>query len=401
MAREGRSIGERPIAVFVSSVHDYRMARRGSIQALADAVSRQGYDTRFISLRFSPLSLRKNDPRAFLWPRANRWEQQGDIGCYIWRTPFHPFASRRNWLSAAMAPAHDLYGAWPNGDIDEVIGHAALIIVESGLGAAFLTRFRRKNSAAKIIYLAADVLDVIGAHPKIQQRLEEAVPDIDHICLRARAMAPGFYWARDKTFTLPPGIHPPDFETIGPSPYGPGCHAVSVGAMLFDVGFVRAAAEAAPDINFHIIGCGQSFTAPDNVRLYDEMPFRETLPYLRHADIGLAPYRDAGSASYLAESSLKLAQYDYLGLPAVCPDFAVGAHPRRFGYRVGDSAAIKSALDAALRDPGPHPAPRARAWDDVALRLIAPQSYSDTKIDPADFDLPAQHSPQRSFKITA
>jgi 2-beta-glucuronyltransferase len=62
-----------------------------------------------------------------------------------------------------------------------------------------------------------------------------------------------------------------------------------------------------------LIGTGREFPAPSNVRFYKEMPFKATLPYIKHADFGIAAYRPSANSGYLAQSSLKLMQYEYLG----------------------------------------------------------------------------------------
>ena len=78
---------------------------------------------------------------------------------------------------------------------------------------------------------------------------------------------------------------------------------------------------------------------------------------------------------------MKLIQYDFLGLPAVCPHEVVGDYRSRFGYRHGDEESIVAAIKAALEAPrGPsraHP-----SWSDVADRVLQPSRYSDTRIRP-------------------
>jgi 2-beta-glucuronyltransferase len=149
---------------------------------------------------------------------------------------------------------------------------------------------------------------------------------------------------------------------------------------LFDAEFYRRVAPHFPQVNFHVIGCGTVFDAPANVRLYDEMPFRTTLPYLRHADVGLAPYVYSVGADYVAESSLKLAQFEYLGLPAVTAAFAAGGNPNRFGYVLGDTASMIAAMQAALAHVG-HVVPRKfLSWDDIARRVLDPRDYPEIRI---------------------
>ena len=138
-------------------------------------------------------------------------------------------------------------------------------------------------------------------------------------------------------------------EITDPSPFGPGRHAVSVGSMLFDANFFQIAAASFPEITFHVIGSGAKQGAlPASVHVYGEMPFRETLKYLKYADFGIAPYKVANLPYYLCDTSMKLMQYEFLGLPAVCPHFVVGEHISRFGYQPDDAESIGSAIRAAM-----------------------------------------------------
>jgi 2-beta-glucuronyltransferase len=378
-------VGNQSVLI-ISSVHDYRMARRGSVQAIADAFVRAGYETAFLSVRFSPLSMLKRDPRVFLAPRANRIEVVNDIKCYLWRTPFHPFATGSSLGDALTAPWHDIFASWPNAEMDRLIAGADVILVESGLAITLIPRARRLNRKALLIYRGSDPLDVIGAHPLLQRLLHRFDPLIDHQCLLASAMAPHFNHARAKTYVVRQAIHRPDFAGIASSPYQPGTrNAVCVGSMLFDPQFFSIAAPARPDVTFHVIGCGAAFPSAANVRVYPEMPFRQTLPFIQHADIGVAPYREAPASYYLAESSLKLTQFAYLRRPAVCPHFAAGKNAHRFGYTPGDGVEIAAALRAALGHRFTD-APPLLTWDDAVQRLLRPQDFADTHIDGAMFE---------------
>lgn len=368
--------------IFLSAYHDYRTAKRASIHPLAQALAASGYDVSFVSTRFSQLSRRKGDSRLFLWDRANHFEVVDGVRCYLWRTAFHPFATGFALGDKAMGLLFPLYAALPNRDVDRLFADADHVVVEASVAAILLRRIRRRNLRARIIYYATDRLDTVGAHPFVRQRLVEDAGLITHVSLRSSLMADDFAWAGPQRLRrIGFGIEPADFAGIGPNPYPAGTRAaISVGSMLFDPGFFRDVAPAFPDVQFHVIGCGQRFDAPANVTIHDEMPFRATLPYLRHAAVGLAPYTPAPGVEYLSESSLKLAQYEYLGLPAVCPDFAAGTVPSRFGYRVGDPASMRTAFAAALARTGTV-APRAfPTWAEVGQRLLHPDAYPDTRL---------------------
>lgn len=368
--------------VFLSAYHDYRTAKRASIHPLAQALAASGYDVAFVSTRFSRLSKRKGDSRLFLWDRANRFETVDNVRCYLWRTDFHPFATGSAIGDRIMGLLFPFYAALPNADVDRLFAEADHIVVEASVAAILLRRIRRLNPHARIIYYATDRLDTVGAHPFVRRRLVEDAALIEHVSLRSPRMAEDFAWAgAARLRRIGFGIEPADFADIGPSPYLPGVRAaVSVGSMLFDTRFFQEVAPAFPDVAFHVIGCGLRFDAPANVTILDEMPFRDTLPYLRHAAVGLAPYHAAPGVEYLADSSLKLAQYEYLGLPAVCPDFAVGAIASRFGYAVDDATSMRSAFAAALARTGTIAPQHFPTWKEVGQRLLHPDAYPDTRL---------------------
>jgi 2-beta-glucuronyltransferase len=168
---------------------------------------------------------------------------------------------------------------------------------------------------------------------------------------------------------IPHGIDKARFAGIGPSPFEPNSlNAVSVGSMLFDPEFFELAGPLFPDIRFHVIGSGYDGPAPRNVQVYPEMPFEQTLPYLKHSSFAIAPYGD-GVDDYLTHTSMKLMQYNYLGIPAVCPNVVAGVGLGRFGYKAKDAASIKSAIEGALRGRGFSPQ-KQLDWSEVTDLLL-------------------------------
>lgn len=364
----------------LSGFHDYRTPRRASIQALTDGFVRLGHQVSFVSTRFSRLSRRTGDSRTFLWDRANRAEVVDGVTCYLWRTAVHPFAARGALASRAMGALFPMFAALPNRWFDRTMREADAVIIESSVAAIFVRRIRRLNPIARIIYFATDRLDTHGAHPRVQRDLTAAGPLIDHFALRSPALASEFVWARDRLYLAEFGVHPPDFADAGPSPYTSAINGVSVGSGLFDPDFFVRVAPLFPHVAFHVIGCGTSFAAPANVHVHAEMKFRDTLAWLKHATFGIAPYTYAVGAEYVAESSLKLAQFEYLGLPAVTAAFAQGHNPNRHGYTIGDTASMVAAVSAALVQAG-RVVPRAfPTWDEVAQRVLTPERYPEIKL---------------------
>ncbi|MGD9844822.1 MAG: hypothetical protein AB7O60_06830 [Variibacter sp.] len=371
----------RRLRAVIVSEHDYRTKRRANMHPIADALVALGWDVAFVSVRFSPLSRIKRDSRRFLWRRANVIEPHNGVACYLWKTPFHPVHTRVAAIDRRSAFLYRLYARLPSRGLDDILRGAAVVIVESGLGAMLIGRIRAQSPDAIVSYLASDELATVGVHPYVQQALEGAVDKIDHVCLPSPRMAESFAWAGDKLFHVPHGLDVADFAHAGEgeSPYVALLNAVSVGSMLFDPQVVLHAARAHPDMQFHVIGCGARFDAPANVRIYDEMPFSQTIAYLRHASVGIAPYRQAPGCDYLCDTSMKLMQYEYLGLPAVCPEFAVGGRAHRFGYTPGDYGSIAQAF-AEAKAAGRAPARRFLGWSDVAQRLVNPRAFADTAL---------------------
>lgn len=366
-------IGGGPQVVILSAFQDYRTKKQASIQQLADGLVRRGYEVSFISTRFSALSKRTNDSRLFLWKRSNRVETVNRVRCLLWRTSVHPFRANNAIVNAVMGKLYGLYAELPNSDFDRLVAEADYIVVESGVAAIYLRRLRRLNPSAKIIYYVTDRLQTVGVHPAVRSGLVRDHELVSHFSLRSGAFADSLSFAEGRLFPIGFGIDKRAYANVGPSPYPVGQKTVvSVGSMLFDPTFFQLAAPHFPDLKFHIIGCGQSFDAPANVHIHSEMQFAATLPYVKHATIGVAPYEATLGADYLADTSLKLAQFEHFGLPAICPHFAVGSASNRIGYEPGNEQSIRNAIAEALSRAG-HVEPREFPdWSEIATDVLRP-----------------------------
>lgn len=364
--------------VLISGYHDYRTPKRASIHQIADGLVRCGFEVAFISTRFSNLSRTKGDSRLFLWDKANKVETVHGIECLLWRTSLHPFRANVGAWDSLMSRLFPMYANLASGDFDDLVSRADYVVIELGVPVIYLRRIKSLNPQAKIVCYCADRLDTVGSHPFVLSRLLEDQHLVDHFMLRSPAMAEYFDFARDRLFHAGFGIDHEQFGRVGPSPYAVGSHiAVSVGSMLFDESFFPAAGPAFPNLQFHVIGSGADLEATSNVHVHSEMPFADTLPFVKHALIGIAPYRPAPAAEYLADTSLKLAQFEYFGIPAVCPHFAVGTCQSRVGYEPGNEQSIRRAVEGALDMVGKIQPRSFPDWSEVAIRVLEPRSYAD------------------------
>ena len=369
--------------ILIITGHDYRSPRRTTIHFVAQELAKSA-SVRFLSVGFSYFSLLKGDPRSALAAQANTASHVNGVECFLWKTVVHPFNTKVRSLRWLEHAHFKYYRSQLPDQISRWMGEAKTVIVETGLGIIFIEMIRKMNPDANIIYFASDDLSVIGCSPYISMELNRVAKCVNWSRVASPALAnrsvpevPVYY--------IPHGI---DHRIIGQdeaSPYGTGIHAVSVGSMLFDESFFVLAADQFPEVQFHVIGSGKrskTFSRP-NMNIYGEMKFAETIKYIKHAKFCIAPYRHSNSATYLADTSLKLLQYEYLGLPAVCPFFATGGRPHRFGYETGDADSIARAIRAAMRQ-GKHKPGHYLSWSDVAKRVVNPGAYPDTPLLPTD-----------------
>lgn len=368
-------------AYLILSAHDYRSKRRANIHFIAEELSQRG-KVRFFSLRYSNLSRLRPDPRHDLEPSANRIETHNDVDCYLWKTALHPFNTRLRWARPLEDAYFRRHQKHPAPVLEDWIKGSDTIVFESGLAIIYFDLVKRLNPAAKTIYIASDDLDTINSAEFTKVCLAAAAPRLDCIRVPSAHLAKSFA-DTNNVFLVPHGIDKTMATDPRPSPYGRGVHAVSVGSMLFDPDFFLTAARLFPSVTFHVIGCGHSFQdLPSNVRVYGEMPHADTTPYLKHATFGIAPYRGTNIPEYLADTSMKLIQYELMGIPVVCPHAVIGGYANRFGYTSGAQSEIRSAIDNALSAASTQRTVSrpVLSWSEVADRVLSPNDYVDTAI---------------------
>ena len=356
--------------LLIISQHDFRSARKANVHFIVESLVRDDYDVQWFSTGFSLLSYVRGDPRLGGGLAKNQVERVSGVDCYLWCTLLHPF--RLPFLDR-LPGGTALFGMYAQRRprvLSEWIKAADLVLIESGLGIIHLDQIHKSRPELPVIYLASDDLATIGTSQYLIDRLAQSKGQLDGIRVPSEllrpAMPPGVPVAH-----VPHGLALPSPDEIGPNPYPKPGNVVSVGSMLFDPGAVLAAAKAFPDLTFHLIGTGWRHASHDNIRVYPEMPFAETLPYLYHADVGMAAYSGAEAPFYLSDTSMKLIQFDALGVPAVCPHFAVGRYSeRRFGYTVGRAEEVVDAVHRALAA-APFDPSKTLTWGEVAERIVA------------------------------
>ena len=233
-----------------------------------------------------------------------------------------------------------------------------------------------------MIYLASDDLSTIGCSESLSRALDRSAASFAYAVLPSKRLAQAIPASMTKAY-VPHGFDKEAFLPASELPFSSPINAVSVGSMLFDANFFRTACAEFPNVTFHIIGGGRNSSdlAAANLVVLPEMPFSETVRYIRHASVGIAAYTANDAPYYLSDTSMKLWQYQYVGLNSVCPFFACGEIPGRFGYDPDNTASIVAALDRAFGAARFEPDHSLFLdWSDVVDRILSPQKYADTKI---------------------
>jgi 2-beta-glucuronyltransferase len=361
------------------SAHDFRSLRRASVHFIAAEMATR-CKTRFFSVGLSRLSQHRGDTRTSLAGQANRLATYQGVECYLWKTSWHPFNMRNPRLGSVEAALFRTYRMMVPAIPRQWLRESDIVFIESGISIIFIADIKRLNPGARVIYLASDELDVIDCAPTIKRDFVRHFDKIDTVRLPSRHMVASMPHSRTSVL-IPHGVDRSIVAKPYPNPYGERRSCIAVGSMLFDASFFTIAAAAYPDLDFHIIGAGKAADElqGDNIIVHPEMAFADTLPYVQHAAFGVAAYRDDRSPRYLIDTSLKLKQFGLFSIPAVCPYFALGNAPGRFGYTPGDAASITAAIAAALDNQAPI-VDTSHSWAEVVDRLLAPANYRDTRL---------------------
>jgi 2-beta-glucuronyltransferase len=375
-----RHLDDATVKALILSAHDFRTKRKVNLHFIAAALAKS-FDVTFYSVGYSWISrVLGRDPRINMGIEPNRMQLHEGVQCYLDKRVVHA-----GGLSGRLAPfvSNALFEYHLRSTpklLKNLVADSDIIFLESGFACVYLDFIYGVNPSARIVYIASDDLDTIGCPPFPKMMLHKNLHRLGTVAIPSRKMAPAF---RDSAavFFVPHGLDPASYPD-SPSPFGGGLNAVSVGSMLFDHTFFDVASRAFPEIIFHVIGSGSRLiTSERNVVVYPEMAHKDVVAFMRHADLGIAPYRNAKTPYYLSDTSMKLMQHDYLGLRSVCPSFAADpSKPLRFSYEPGNSDSIVEAIKRALTSPPVMQATRFLNWDEVALRLVDPSAYPDTAV---------------------
>ena len=357
--------------VFVTTKY-WRATSKVGFHFLAESFSRAGWDVLFLTTHVSWLALALGKTRRLARAarrEANRPVTADGVTSYVWYTPWQPANLRLDLLNRATMRLFRRYGELPLAG-EPLLAGAERFVFDSGPGLLLFDRFKRLSPRAAFVYRVSDDLRHAGVHPLVLDTEARVAPLFDLISVPCEHI-------RERFRGLPRvalhhhGVDTARFDQAGPDPYGAARRprALFVGQHFFDRGFLGTASRLFPDWTFHVIGPMTGLPRADNVQAYGEMPFADTVAFVRHADIGLQTIAYSPGAEAFTDS-LKIVQYTYCRLPIVAPAFLVSTRPNLFAYTPGDRESIRGALERARRfDRAAMDTGQLRSWDDLADQL--------------------------------
>jgi 2-beta-glucuronyltransferase len=252
--------------------------------------------------------------------------------------------------------------------IADYLATADLVVFESGDVLLLFERVRRLAPQARLVYRVSDVLELVRAHPIVLEAERRTAPRFDLVSVPTPSMA-----GRFPSGTLvrhdAHGIEKRAFDKNVATPFVRPLNAVFSGVARLDRSALEAAALALPEWTFHVLGYRIRSMKASNIRFYGRLDFEQTVPYLKHADVGLQLLEQSPGAECFA-GSLKMIQYAYCRLPIVAPAFMRTSRPNVHYYDPLDhssvAAAVRAAAAAGRCDGCAH---RSSSWEDVALGL--------------------------------
>lgn len=336
--------------VVLLSYHYYPSARRAGFHWLADAYHQLGWQVTFVTAPLSWLHKLSGNFR-FDYPvrqEANRLIQERyNFYRYVFFTKTHPGSLRHPLLNRLAAPLFANYGDVALGSLTPIIEQADHIIFESTPAIMLLPQIKKLNPAARCIYRVSDDIRLLKLHPVVINAENILAPQFDLISVPSRYIYQHFCHLPTTQLQFH-GIQKDSFDRPAPTPFTRQNNAIFVGNHPHvDWFFLNEAAEAYPEFTFHIIGDVGNEARQPNIRLYGQMPFEKTVPYIQHSDIGLHPVCYTQGAES-ATDTLKILQYSYCGLATIMPAFIKSERENSFYYQAGDSVSIRNSMQQAI-----------------------------------------------------
>jgi len=335
--------------VVLFSGHYYNSKRRAGFHFLADAFKAKGFDVVFVTVPVSLLTFLKNDYKIYekyFFKNLFRPIIFNGIKSIVNKSLLHPIDRNSKLIEEIGNMFFKL-----NDDVIKEVKTADYIVFESTLALLFFEQVKLINPKAYMIYRMSDDIEKLGLAKKVIAYERKILNQFDLVSVPTKSMLDKFILLSPNNVRLHyHGIDKASYDFCTESPYTSNLiNHVFVGNSYLDENFIKIASELFPDHNFHIIGPFKKFIKRKNVIFYGQLPFEETIPYVKFASSGLQIRKNAKNVAETLADSLKVLQYTYCKLPIIAPSVIPAYHRKNFFYyEYNDKNSIKKCINNAL-----------------------------------------------------
>jgi len=338
---------------------------------LASAFYKMGWDVVFVTTQISIFSIRKDSRfKISLIKNLNKLVRVNEkLTSYIHFTFFHYVNHKNNFLNRSFSNLYPYYGKRIPKNLTQQIKESSLLIFDSTSSIQLIDELKKINPSARFVYRVSDDIRLFNNPRFILDREYEIASKFNLVSTPSNYIYNKFKLLPNVRLHYH-GIEKKIFDQVTISPYQKGINAVFVGKNYFDHGFLEIASDIFPDVDFHIIGPIQNLPMKKNIIGYGEIPFVETVPFVKHADLGLHTLAKFPHGESFTDT-LKVIQYTYNRLPIVAPDFLKTEREHMFYYKTDDRITIKKAMEMAIQyDRKKIKTDDILTWEEVAQELI-------------------------------
>jgi len=355
--------------------HYYGSKRKAGFHNIAEALARNGWEILFFTSSISWLSILRNDYRMTYPVRREAGKMidaAENIKSFVWFTPYHPANLRLSLLNRLSTKLFSNYGNISLGKAEDFIKNSDMFIFESTPGLFLFEQFKKLNPKARFVYRVSDDLRLLRVHPALLSQEKRILPMFDLVSVPSIYLYRLFEGLPNLKLHLH-GIRKDLYNRDYSNPYAGSAvpNLIFVGVSHIDYDFLERASRLCPHCHFHMIGPITEIPARDNVTAYGEMPFEETIPYIKYANMGLQMLKYSPGIECITDSN-KIVQYTYSKLPIIAPDFLRTKHAHMFYYKPCDDSSIKKAIADGLKfDRSKISVEEINSWDDLTLKLVS------------------------------
>lgn len=350
--------------------HVWRSPRKAGFHWIGSELSKKGHQVIFLC-GLSLVDILKNDYRTKYMNKSGKnkliYEEENIFSYYLYNL-IRPFNIKNKYLDKLFSILFINYGKKIKPELYEEVKNADLFIFESVNEIMFFNFFKKINPNAQYIYRVSDNMSIKNTHELVLNTENQVVRRFDLVSVPNKSIYEHFN-PLNNLVMQPHGIPESLYNLDHKSPYTKlvNKNAIFIGSNFLDKNFLDIAIKEFPSVNFHIIGPVNYTSKYDNVHIYGEMEYIDTIPFVKHADIALSPMILPSFTD-----SNKIKQYNFCKLPVVISSINKSDNKNFFYYDLGNEASICDSINKALNfNPSSIVFSKVSSWESVVQNMLS------------------------------